>query len=349
MKIIREEYLVFYDELVNRFSTSQELHGKIRTKNGTRDIWLISKSKEEIIHGATTQEKSGSMSIASDLFDLGKQNLYFYRAHIAAKTKHINIRPSSLIKALLYLGVGIPEEHQANWDFLSDEEKAKCLFSEFTNSHNKKIRHISSKTRDTQNNISYEATENDQIKELVRGFYEDITKRKFESAWEKLSDNFKMRDGWDGEFEKFRIGYTSTVSIRDIDVFNIKKANRDIYDCKVFYEDQIDVYPFKHLSNLDEFTLSDIDEFTQKISIIRNVIHELDGKNAGQIPIARLFSPSAIEYIRYICQIDSKKLHQFGIPTKKILYRLCNCTCILIKNSWQIDNIVSQPVMFPIR
>jgi len=290
------------------------------------------KPREEIIHSPELWETGKfdknnriiGKPILVEKFGVNKHG-YLYRLYRNAFNSHYTtIKDVYAINILEYLGFRIADVENE----VDEARKADLLFKQF------EAKYPVAETEQFD-----EPEEIRAVRNTVREFYEFITVKQLKQAWNLLTPEFQNREIWEGNYERFADGYVTTRALRNIAVFNVEQKN-PYYICKLFYEDEMAIYPVKGLNGLEDMTVDELDEFIRRVGIIRKDIESKGGNSFDKVPLNKLFNPAAIEYIWYECGLTGESLSKlFPKPKPVVVWRLYECTCIFISGKCYINDI----------
>lgn len=310
----------------------------------------------------TIWDKTGKngKALAVTLFIGGRSSeaRYFYRKNIELNPKRKdNGRLDNLAfcKGLEYIGMTPPEEINS-WHKKDALYRAEVLLDKFLDIFSndlpdeviKKQRSLSqsdSLGNDNTTNNKFNTTEevNSDLtaaKLVVQKFYESIAVSDYLRAWQLMSPEFQKRKPWEGNFEKFQIGYTNTNSLRQIIVFDISQNVPNLVTCRITYDDDIAAYTNKELAALESMTVADIDVFSDTIKKLKNKLENGGLQDFDKIELHKLFEHSASEYIWYKCNYDPNILDKlFDTQRSIVVRRMYDCSCKRYGEKWLINKI----------
>jgi hypothetical protein len=269
---------------------------------------------------------------------------YFHRKYLYFTNNNKGpIDNESFGKALLYINDKTPKEiHSAEW-----ADTTKLLWKNFQVKYKSQIdrerRVRKRKSKEVEDNPSFESVSN-----IIEQFYNSVRDQKYENAWNILSEDFQNRTWtWAGNFEKFKDGYSNTVKITNVRVFDQKEdeGNPDIIESRVLYLEHITSLTSKELSNLRDLKVKDIDIFYERV---KEIIKQLDEKglnNFGErIELYKLFEPSVTDYIAFRCDYPLSKLSNIFDSTRRCeVWRAMNIECKYKNDQWKIHRIIGIP------
>lgn len=279
------------------------------------------------------------------------------------REKYQTIKPDILITALTkIMDIKFPEEKQKTFkspeekainlylkflekyvpDFLEEEQKrlnsyinkdiifAHVNMTEYSNvitlDHNKHI--IGQRVSDTGFAIA----------NLIQNFYQSVDHRKYEQAWNLLSEEFQNRI-WNRNFQRFKEGFAKTIHVRNVHVFDIDETNTV---AKVYYEDTVNVHYLDHLPNLQMLPIGRINELVSSLSKLSE-----DMKSYGlegvleKVEINKIFESTFSEYFRFTRNIPVDDINRF-LPNHEAISvpRLYTVSCEYLGLSWKINSIL---------
>lgn len=355
MHISSRVYRELYDMLLKRFS-EKELTPKERDRYSGYEPYRMWEAEDD----------KGNSKFRI-VFGQERNELYFYSklSQDIEKNPYVSLKVETMIKALEYLGLQIPESIKGIKKPLPGM-KAKILYQLFLEDYfpgflEENIERL--KVYDKENHeLIRNPRENDPvntsitksiagsvsptkemvvIKQLINRFYGFISQEKLEDAWNLLAPSFQKRR-WEEEFEKFRVGYTNTVSIYNIHVFEIVNKGDDIL-CKVYYEDEIITYTSYDVSKLNTITVSNINAFINQIKELQKSASAIGMKEFNRVELHKFFEPALSEYLWYRCGIKPEQIKDLLHRQENItVSRLCRISCTCIDGNWLIKGI--QPV-----
>jgi hypothetical protein len=182
------------------------------------------------------------------------------------------------------------------------------------------------------------AIEEKALRQVITSFYESVSLSRFEDAWEFISPNCRKRI-WNDNPETFQTGFTNTISIHHVHVFDIVRHSSGI-KCRVYYEDDVVTYTSIELGNISKIPLSDLENFSERVKrlIAQAANAGLDGFE--KIELQKLFEPAFSEYVFYRCGLNFDKMTEL-LPSQETLTipRLYTLSCVQIDNEWLINAI----------
>lgn len=260
-----------------------------------------------------------------------KDEMYFYRQLSLIKAKPKTINSKALGKALEYMGYILPEDMQRSQD--SWDDKAEVLLNQFRAD-------ALSKSAMPQPDPNPGNPALNTAKKCVEDFYKFLAIGKTKNAWDLLAPAFQNREVWEGNYERFHDGYSNTLALRNICVFNAVQTLPSLIECMVFYEDEVSTYPINRMQALMPMSIAELDDFVATVKKMQSDIEQKGGVGFENIPIRKLFDPTGTEYIWYECFFKGKELNKhFPKPHPEVVLRLCQCSCILEGDQWLIKNI----------
>lgn len=262
-----------------------------------------------------------------ELFQVGPE--YFYDRYSRAKNhQSIGLEERLVVAVLDYIDV--------NGRTITE------LLSNFYSSTKRPSRKINGKTSAiAPAETDVQVSEWDDVIETVLRFYAavDAGRARHHEAWDCLTPRLK-HSICESDFERFCEGYTNTVAIKNIKVFNvIKNANKAV-ECSVYYIDEIRNYRSKDLSGWDEYTVADLMEFVEKVKKVEATVIAAGGRDFNKLELYKLFEPAASEYIWYKCRIKPENIDKaFTTHKATEIKRLYRVTCKQVDGNWLIDTI----------
>ncbi len=262
-----------------------------------------------------------------ELFQVGPE--YFYDRYGRAKNgKSISLEERLVVAVLDYIDM--------NGRTITE------LLSNFYSSPNRPSRKTNAKTSAiAPTESAVQVSEWDDVIATVFHFYAavDAGSAKHHEAWNCLTPRLQ-HSICESDFERFCEGYTNTVAIKNIKVFNVVKNANEAVECSVYYIDEIRNYRSKDLSGWDEYTVADLMEFVEKVRKVEASVAAAGGKGFEKLELYKLFEPAASEYIWYKCRIKPENIDKV-FPTHKAteIKRLYRVTCKHIGGRWLIDTI----------
>ena len=331
MHIPLKAYRVLYDKLIKKF-TKDELTDEERKRYAIcapYNVWWAVDNEGE--------------SKFKKVFGQDRHELYWYGKLSSDEEKkpHVSLKVETLIKALEYLGLRIPSDLKGA-DISLPKMKAEALFQLFLEKYYPKfLEEKSSKNTSATKSMAdvvSSKTEIVAIKRLINEFYGSISQGEYKDAWDLLAPSYQKRK-WREDFERFEIGYTNTVSIYNIHVFNITNKVDDL-SCKVYYEDEIMTHTSYDLTRLNKITISQIDDFVKQIKHLQDVAVTKGWKEFERIELYKFFEPAVSEYIWYKCGIEPEQIEELLDRDENItVSRLCRVSCTSIDGNWLIKGI----------
>ena len=176
------------------------------------------------------------------------------------------------------------------------------------------------------------------ITDLVTAFYENIGLAKLEDAWNFLAPAFQRRT-WKDDFSTFSVGYTNTISIHHIHVFDITRHSSGM-KCKLYYEDDVVTYTSIELGNIGKTRVADQDSFIEKIKRLSEAAASAGLEGFEKIELQKFFEPAFSEYVWYKCGMKPDRITEL-LPSQETLTipRLYTISCMVIENQWFINAI----------
>lgn len=269
---------------------------------------------------------------------------YFHRKFLYFKNNNKGpIDNEGFGKALRYIEDLPPKEiHPDEW-----EDTAKLFWKKFQIKYKSQI----DKERKARKRKSTEVASNpsfETVMNVIELFYNSIRDQNFEKAWNLLTDDFQNRSWtWAGNFEKFKDGYSNTLKITDVKVFDQKEdeGNPDIIESRVLYLDHISSWTSKELSNLRDLKVKDIEIFYSRVKEITKHLDENGLNNFGErIELYKLFESSVTDYIAFRCDYPLSKLSNiFNSKQRCEVWRAMNIECKYNNGQWKIHRITGIP------
>ncbi|GAB3040024.1 hypothetical protein [Spirosoma pulveris] len=344
MVVLRHEWHVFYELLCKKFVERE--HGNVLP--GTAKNFYSQAIWEQEYKGGIYKSKR----IAQVLFSGGRSDseFYFWRLNGDFKSKpQAWVDDTSLFKALKYL------EEDFTYEIVKElptnlKRDVDILFQQFRSSNRSKIEDLSAEAQPPsferfkdESNLKEPDVINQEfasVEAVIVGFYEDISVKDLDKAWERLSPNFRNRDAWKGSFKRFEEGYANTRGIRNIEVKNIHQSSKSFIDCDVSYRDEIEAGSSFELDSLSRMTVKDVDEFARILKKIRSDVERLGGTGFDKIELSTFLQPAASENIWFQCGFSPDVIaNLFSNRTTVYVEREYTCTCYKIDNNWYIDRI----------
>lgn len=329
------EYQVFYKLVREKFI--KEIHNGLPPKNSIKceEVWNALNERGEF---HATLLFSGHGTLSPKYFFRKSQDLN------PAKWTAVTIDKLSFLKGLKYIGITTDTNSNKRKKLNEDQEVEilyKIFIEQFKDEIELEVNPIPNAS-DIYANISLESANHNLIsaKRVIENFYKHLANENILEAWELMSPEFQNRKPWLGNFEKFKIGYTNTKSIRNVIVFSANETIENIFECRVFYEDIVSSRTNGNLVALDTFTINDIDLFANHVKKLQEDF-KINGLNGFEkIELYKLFEPAVSEYIWYKCNFPPDELDKLFSREKEIVVkRLYDCTCIMKNNSWFINGI----------
>ncbi|MDQ7959860.1 hypothetical protein [Flavobacterium lindanitolerans] len=275
---------------------------------------------------------------------------HFYRRYIDLDPSHklsgqINIQ--IFVKGLEYIGIAPTVKGYERLTKPSD--KVDHLYQTFLRQYASEIKEVENSiydnSREATDYLKKQVAKNPELSDAiatVHSFYDNINSGNYKEAWNVLSPIKQNKKPWDGDFEKFKIGYTNTSRLHNIVVLHTHQPRPNILECKVFYDDEINAYTSKELRILDILTVDDLDVFVDQINKLIKIFKEKGLNGFENIELHKLFDPDASEYIWYKANFPTEKLKDiFPIQKSITVRRVQECTCIFARDSWLINEIKS--------
>lgn len=302
----------------------------------------------------------------SKVFGKGVHERHFYKKVCYFEKndiKEAHIKDDLMITSLNFLGYKIPEGIK-NKELITPAVKAKTLYQMFLMEHfaeyynenieglqiydpieNRILKDRISNTRlvggSKKSSLMTERQESiqtDEARLLIRKFYDYISNSEFEEGWSLLTPQFREKNYKD-KIEDFKIGYTNTINVGNVHVFDIEKDNTMI-DCKVFYEDTVLVHTSPALAYIQKTTIADIADLQDRVGKLQQLAAKTAIENFDKIEVARLFDSAVSEYIWYKGGKNPDTISDL-LPNQEslVIPRLVNVSCVLLKDKWQIKRI----------
>lgn len=290
---------------------------------------------------------------------------YFYRKNSECRPSNgefCNVNTDAFVNALEYIGI-VPQKNVLNYSSIKlPENKIGHLYSSFLEQYKdeifaeqlrvKKLQIVKGEFGEDDYDDDNDVNRLEKSKskkstfqgalDAVRSFYDNINSLNYYESWKILSPIKQNQKPWLGEFDKFSIGYQNTVSVRNVVVLFANQPSDNTVDCKIFYDDEINIYTSDELHNFSLMTVEQIDLFAAKVKQLQKGFEEKGFKEFGNITLQKLFDPSASEYIWYTCNFPADQLDKiFPSRTHVIVRRVLECRCILVKDEWLINDIRS--------
>lgn len=251
--------------------------------------------------------------------------------------------------------IGLKPINLPDYEKMHLDDKVKLLYKRFREKYVAEIE-IEKKRKEENDDVIYSASNQlQQINKIspsnlelseatatVYTFYDNLNIGNYKEAWDVLSPIKQNEDPWLGDFEKFRIEYKNTNRRRNILVLQTNQPRPNIVECKVFYDDEIDVHTSKELHLLDILTVNDIDVFKDQIRNIEKAFEDEGLQGFGNIEIHKLFDPNASAYISYKTNLPPDKFKKiFPVKKSMTVRRIQECTCMYVRDSWLVNEIKS--------
>jgi len=260
---------------------------------------------------------------------------HFYKKLTTGKSGSTQIDCEAFCNAIFYFKI-LDSPLNDGWDKMEPEQKADVLLARFENTY---------KTKKKEKSDEEIASDCRSVETLVEKFYINISQKKLREAWNQLAPAFQGRRIWDGSFERFERGYNNTIGLKNIHAFNARFVNPEQIDCLVFYDDEIDLYLLPELTVFPTLTVKGMNTLTEKTAQLKDKIESLGGSNFENVPVGKLFDPTAIEYIWYTCGVSPDELgKRLGYPQRGYVKRLYDCSCIFTGRDWLINDISYRPM-----
>ena len=305
------EYMDFYELLKAAFIAKE---------------WPVNAATPKKKHGIWLKQGEETYRI-KELFEVNPE--YFYDRYSRAKNGNsISMEERLIVAVLSYIAI--------------EGRTFKQLNANFRNSPKRPSRKTNVKTGAiAPSDFMTQGSEWDQGVATVLRFYDAVNagSSRHDEAWACLTSRLQ-HSICQSDFERFCEGYTNTIAIKNVKVFNVASSAEGNFECSVYYIDEIRNYRSKDLSGWDEYTVADLDEFVGKINKIRVAVETAGGRGFEKLELYKLFEPAASEYIWYKCRIKLENI-QSVFPTFKHteIKRLYRLTCKQVDNEWLIDAI----------
>lgn len=274
----------------------------------------------------------------------------------------VQFKASLLIRTCQFIGFSIPDHIDRTNTHLTLEMKARILYQFFLEKHypehlagnRAELEVYNHKTGELLKNNNGEkhsnesepmtddqlraAIEEKDVRQLIGRFYEYISHSRLEEAWDLLAPVYRKRN-WKDDFESFRIGYTNTVSIHHVHIFDITRQSSGI-KCKIYYEDDVITYTSIELGNIGKIPISDYENFSERVKRLIAAAANAGLEGFEKIELQKLFEPALSEYVWYRCGMDPNKIAEF-LPSQETrpIPRLYIISCVRIENDWFINSI----------
>jgi len=280
-----------------------------------------------------------------------------------AKANVVHLKDPMLIKAFQFLGLAMPDAVNGK-TVLTVHQKAKILYQLFLERHYPELLaenrtelevydHASGKLVKEKNDIQTLCTndnstpmvekdlsggEEQAVTELVTKFYKHISLSRLEDAWNLLAPAFQKRN-WKNGFDTFSMGYTNTISVHHVHVFDIARHSSGI-KCKLYYEDDLVTRTSIELGNLGKMRVSELEIFIERINRIRAAAASAGLEDFEKIELQKFFEPVFSEYVWYRCGMNTDSIAEL-LPSQETItfHRLYTVSCILLENQWYINAI----------
>jgi hypothetical protein len=189
-------------------------------------------------------------------------------------------------------------------------------------------------------NSGSEQVDIDNVTALVHQFYDHITDKNFEGAWNLLSNSMKMEPQWNGEISRFIPGYDNFIKFNNLAIFNCNLDSASKFSCMLYYEDETKIHLIKHVMTLATLTIDDIDEFCDRVKKLRSMFEDIGLVDFEETRLRRLFDPAFSEYVSYKYKFSATDFHAlFPKMDELIVRRLYRVSCILVDQQWKINSI----------
>lgn len=351
MHIDSDVYQALYQKLWDEFLSREWNDETYKPKKFSQALWQLQDASGEFVVIKKILNASGYVD-----------ERYFYRKYLEldlSRTKPGKINDIVLCGALEYLGFKVPD------NIVNKENlfvRASSLLNQFKEKYlpGRSVE-IVRKERPQQESESVVAAWSDQeqeksvivpemnkilneleekVKSTIISFYENIGSGEYEAAWNLLTPEFQNRMPWQGDASRFVDGYTNTVGIKDVYIFNVVQRYPTVIDAQVYYDDEIAAYGSSELGALYSMTVADLDDFMQNVKRIQKKIENAGGQNFEKIELYKLFEQAASEYIWYKCGIKTSDISK-AFPSRRTINvkRLYYCSCKLINDQWLINSI----------
>lgn len=274
----------------------------------------------------------------------------------------VQFKAPLLIRTCQFIGFSMPDNIDRPNTHLTIEMKARILYQLFLEKHypehlagnrdelevfNHKTGELLKNNNEEKHSNESEPMTDDQlraaieekdVRQLIGRFYECISHSRLEEAWNLLAPVYRKRI-WKDDFETFRIGYTNTVSIHHVHVFDIIHDPSGI-KCKVYYEDDVVTHTSIELGNIGKIPISDYENLVERIKRLSEAAASAGLEGFEKIELQKLFEPALREYVWYRCGMNPEKIADF-LPSQETLTipRLYTISCVLIENEWFIKSI----------
>lgn len=174
---------------------------------------------------------------------------------------------------------------------------------------------------------------------LINQFYSQITKKDYKSAWQLLTPDFQKR-AWLSSFDQFREGYLNTIDIKHLHIFEVQEGKLDSFECKIYYEDTVNVFYAPDFKKLNVLSLTDIEEFNKILQDFRNKVKSAGLDTIDNVEIVKLFELTFSEYIRFTRNIPQETISKI-LPRHESVEvpRLFTISCSYIDFEWKIRSI----------
>lgn len=248
-----------------------------------------------------------------------------------------------MINALRYIGGLQPKSIPP----IQVEEVAETLWKKFQIKYKSKIEK-ERRARKRRKKLEPVNPVFESVSNLIEKFYICIWNQEYETAWDLLSSDFQNRPGtWKGDINRFKDGYTNTVKISDIRVFEYKEdeQNPNVIECFVVYQDHMSSWTSKELSNLRDLKVKDIDLFCERVKIITGQVERNGIANfSEEVELYKLFECGVTDYIAFKCKYPLAKLPEvFNSKRPCKEWRAFSIECKFLNSAWKIHRITGIP------
>lgn len=177
------------------------------------------------------------------------------------------------------------------------------------------------------------------IVKLINSFYSYVNEKDYKGAWGLLTTDFQERV-WKSSLNKFHDGYSQTIEIKHLHIFDIQESRLNSFKCKVYYEDIINIFYTPNFKKLNSLSLTDAEEFSIILADFQSRAKKLGIDKVDDIEIVKLFDNTFSEYIRVTRNISQNTISKV-LPRHESIEvpRLFIISCAYIDLEWRINSI----------
>lgn len=174
---------------------------------------------------------------------------------------------------------------------------------------------------------------------LIDFFYNLIEDKKFDLAFECLSQRLKNEKYKTTDVKYFASGYNNTLEIYGLTqkkIVSHPKYSRFL----VHYNEKVQVFEFNDISNLHKIKLSEIEQAFTQISLFRSkLVDDLNANSSlvDMIPLSSFFSINAVEECCWYSQIPFEEIAKNFKYREVAMSRAKYVDCKKVGNLWYID------------